>query len=539
MPTYNQAAFVGESIESVLAQTYGNWELIVVNDGSTDGTAAILTAYAARDPRVKPVTRANGGVARALNTGIEQAAGEFVCWLSSDDLWVPDKLERQLNVYSRDAEAALVYSGWEIIDQCGRPIGSTRVGEYPDDSAFFELVKSNFINGCSVMIRRAVIEEVGRFDPAFTYAQDYEMWLRITTGRRIRLAAGLLVKTRVHPGQMSNDNRNEDDAVLAIRSHLANWTPERQFGGRRLSPAKRADILAKLACALRTRPTRPMPVEAREQLTKALAVGPHEADHLRAEWVRTLGGFGAGLFARGEVSRAEELFLEAIEDLPSDRRYSGLGPAQVWYNLGIVRLKQERWGEAELAFSRSARLLPNDPATLYHLAFACTCAGDPFKGETVLREVLRLVPDHRLARAGLAAVSAGLIRARPAGDGKRLRLNFHLGPEATDVERSAMIEVANALAKRDHLVTLIIGRGQPRPRKSALSGRLLILPADSGELPTGDGDFHLGCPAPNPASIPFEMAWVGHPKGALEIIRRRARTRTKTSPDACRAASGG
>jgi glycosyltransferase involved in cell wall biosynthesis len=92
VPSYNQAHFLPETLDTLLAQTYPNWEALVVNDGSTDDTPAVLAGYAARDPRFRVFNKANGGVSTALNEGIRQARGEWICWLSSDDLYQADKL---------------------------------------------------------------------------------------------------------------------------------------------------------------------------------------------------------------------------------------------------------------------------------------------------------------------------------------------------------------------------------------------------------------------------------------------------------------
>ena len=114
MPAYNTEKFIGESIQSVIDQTYANWELLVVDDGSTDKTADIIRAFAAQDNRVKYLFQQNGRQAKARNTAIEHSQGTLIAFLDADDLWLPEKLERQLQAFEA-TNADVVYSNGLII----------------------------------------------------------------------------------------------------------------------------------------------------------------------------------------------------------------------------------------------------------------------------------------------------------------------------------------------------------------------------------------------------------------------------------------
>src|SRR5688572_3090637 len=116
MPAYNSGRFLAESVRSVQAQTFGGWELIIVDDGSTDDTAAVARGFAESDARVRYVARANGGQAAARNTGLGEARGPLVAFLDSDDLWLPGKLEAQLGVLERTG-VDLVYTDGHIFSE--------------------------------------------------------------------------------------------------------------------------------------------------------------------------------------------------------------------------------------------------------------------------------------------------------------------------------------------------------------------------------------------------------------------------------------
>ncbi|MHB8945536.1 MAG: glycosyltransferase [Bacillota bacterium] len=520
MPTYNQASFLSESIESVIAQTYPHWELVVVDDGSTDDTPDALARFAARDPRVKPSRQPNGGVAQALNAGLGRAAGDYVCWLSSDDLWVPEKLERQLAVFTRDPDLALVYSEYEIIDEHGQFLRSMPGLQFHGDEALVQLIRQNHINGCTVMIPRRVFSEVGPFDPDLKYAQDYDMWLRIAAGRRIRLAPGSLVKMRVHAGQMSQDNRNEDDALRALRKNLPAWTPEVLTGGEVLSPGRRAMALARLAMALRTRPGLELADEARRLFSEAVeAAPPAQVEAIRASWVKALAGLAAYRYAQSRAGEAESILREALKDASRDGVYARESSSPAWFNLGVIQLKGERYREAVESFEQAVKCDPANAESAYHLAYACTCAGDPHRGEEQLRRTLHLKADHRLAREGLAMVSAALEKAA-AGQASvsKARLNFHVGEETDPGLEADVLEVARELAKRGHKATVLYAPGRPLPDRVNQSSQLVILP-EGEPWPVATADVYAGRAPGGPGWVRFDRAWVSNPTAVAHLAR--------------------
>lgn len=178
MPAYNVAAYIGAAIESVIAQTVADWELIIVNDGSTDATAAVVEAFAATDPRVRLLHKDNGGISTARNHALRQAGGELLAILDGDDLWEPNYLERQVDLFERHPDIDIVTgNGWFLggrqhamparpwPDRRPQPTLATILG---DETSIFIL---------SIM-RRRVYDTIGGFDETMRSNEDYHFWLR-------------------------------------------------------------------------------------------------------------------------------------------------------------------------------------------------------------------------------------------------------------------------------------------------------------------------------------------------------------------------
>ena len=127
-PCYNGAKYIGETIESVLAQDYKDWEMLIVNDGSSDNSAEVISSYAEKDPRIRLINQPNGGSANARNNGIRQATGRYIALLDADDLWNPDFLSEQL-LFLKEKNAAVVCSSYAHIDENSRVFGKVDVAK--------------------------------------------------------------------------------------------------------------------------------------------------------------------------------------------------------------------------------------------------------------------------------------------------------------------------------------------------------------------------------------------------------------------------
>ena len=177
IPTYNRGARLGGAIESVRAQTFQDWELLVVDDGSTDETPALVQAHVQRDARICSVRQSNAGAAAARNQGIRSARGAYLAFLDDDDRWAPQKLDTQLRFLMAHAEVGWVYSFMRLVNEAtgaeqlhGRALRS-----------FKELFRGYFIGPQTVLLRRACVERVGRFDESrdFFGAEDTDFFLRL------------------------------------------------------------------------------------------------------------------------------------------------------------------------------------------------------------------------------------------------------------------------------------------------------------------------------------------------------------------------
>jgi len=202
MPVYNGEKHIVEAIESAFAQTYTNYELIVVNDGSTDGTYGRIQPYLGRLKYL--LHSVNRGVCAAANTGIQNASGEIIAFFDSDDVWFPEKLELQVNYFEENPDVALVYADNMLFGENGViqkedeiPPHAKRAG-----NIFPELFLVCLICANTVVVRRECLEQVGGFDETLRTG-DYDLWLRIARHYKIGYVPRVLTKYRQHAAQLS------------------------------------------------------------------------------------------------------------------------------------------------------------------------------------------------------------------------------------------------------------------------------------------------------------------------------------------------
>jgi glycosyltransferase involved in cell wall biosynthesis len=213
VPAFNAERTIAATIRSVLGQTRADFELIVVDDGSSDRTPEIAGRFA-EDPRVRLVRQQNAGPAAARNRGIDEAGGEYVSFLDHDDLWMPEYLERMAAALDGVPEAGFAYAdGWVVDDESGRVRRGTALeiagapAERPADPTEFlaALLHRTFIRSATT-IRSDALAEAGGFDPALDGVDDFDLWSRILLrGRRAVQAPGMLVIFRAHSESLSRD----------------------------------------------------------------------------------------------------------------------------------------------------------------------------------------------------------------------------------------------------------------------------------------------------------------------------------------------
>ncbi len=194
IPVYN-CPYVDQAIESALAQTHPNVEIIVVNDGSTKH----MDKMEKYKKNVTLIHKQNGGTASALNAGIRHSSGDYISWLSADDIYYPEKTAKQLK-FMKEKQIAVCYSGFVHIDETGKITSNVLGLHVPNRLAFLRAMKSYCpVNGCTVMLKKEVFKNCGLFNTAFPYAHDYDMWLRVVQRYEFHLFPEPLVKYRVHP----------------------------------------------------------------------------------------------------------------------------------------------------------------------------------------------------------------------------------------------------------------------------------------------------------------------------------------------------
>ncbi len=200
-PTYNRADMIGGAIQSVLDQTYVDWELIVVDDGSTDNTAEVVSAY--DDPRMEYIYQENRKLPGARNTGLRAAKGEYVAFLDSDDVFLPGKLELQVAVLDQKPGIGLVASGWTEINAERRPIRTVRPWRLGRGLTLSDWLYACPFNVLTVLVRREWLDRVGLFDEQQHYVEDWDLWLRMANSGCCMVWEPAIVCLRtIHAGNM-------------------------------------------------------------------------------------------------------------------------------------------------------------------------------------------------------------------------------------------------------------------------------------------------------------------------------------------------
>jgi glycosyltransferase involved in cell wall biosynthesis len=214
IPVYNQAEFVGHAIQSLLHQTINCHEIIVVDDGSTDDSRAVVSEFG---DKVNYIYQENQGLAGARNTGIRAAKGDLIGLLDADDIWVPDYIEKMMALVERHPEAAVYYGCAQSIDEQGHEL--PQIFGKPamhSDSLYHTLLRANFIIPSTVLMRRAIIERAGLFDQTLRSCEDWDLWLRLLPGELFVGTSVILVKYRLHRRSLSADPAGMQRAAQAV-----------------------------------------------------------------------------------------------------------------------------------------------------------------------------------------------------------------------------------------------------------------------------------------------------------------------------------
>lgn len=198
IPTYNSSRHICEAVDSVLTQTYKNFEIIVVDDGSSDDTREVLKKY---NEKIRYIFQKNSGPGIARNKGIEIANGEFIAFLDADDAWLPDKLFEQVKIFERDGDAALVYCNGVFVDAIGNILNkktANTTASYANQLksiSFIELVNRRDIYPSLVLVRKKILQDFGSFEPLYLN-EEYFLWLKIAYANKVYFLDKVLVRRK-------------------------------------------------------------------------------------------------------------------------------------------------------------------------------------------------------------------------------------------------------------------------------------------------------------------------------------------------------
>lgn len=229
---HNGSTYISRALSSVFAQTWQDFEIVLVDDGSIDGGADLVETHF-KDPRLRIFRQPNRGLGAARSVTVAAAAGEFIAFLDQDDEWLPEKLAGQVELLRRRPRAGLVFTDCAYIDESGRETGraSARVGHDTIDFRGRKAVRALLTRGCfidisSVMVRAAAIGEAGGFNSRWRYVEDYDLWLRVAKLYELEYLASPLTRRRLHAGQFTQRHHGraltEESALL--RPILLNGT---------------------------------------------------------------------------------------------------------------------------------------------------------------------------------------------------------------------------------------------------------------------------------------------------------------------------
>lgn len=201
IPTYNSEQFIRQTIDSVFNQSYHDFEVIVVDDGSSDRIDRIISSYGSR---LTYIRKKNEGISVARNTGIAQAQGEYIAFIDHDDIWLPEKLEEQMALLEDNKAIGLCFSDAYIISEGGeRSRNLFKICPPHSGIVFKQLLQENFIPVLTVVVKKEVFKKIGLFNPHYKIAEDWDLFLRITKQYPVAFINRPLAEYRVHKRSFS------------------------------------------------------------------------------------------------------------------------------------------------------------------------------------------------------------------------------------------------------------------------------------------------------------------------------------------------
>ncbi len=215
IPVYNSEMYLQESFDSVLKQTFKNYEIIAVDDGSTDRTKEIIQQFY---PMVRYIFQGNGGAAKARNTGIREAKGDFIAFLDADDIWLPTKLQKQIDYFRQHPDVDFTFTENSLFNEKGIIVKTLRKKErLMKGDIVRNIFWKSYVATPTVMVKRRVFQEIGKFDESLITAEDDNLWLRIAMRFKIGLIDEPLVLVRVREKSLT---QAEGNIFIGVQNHL-------------------------------------------------------------------------------------------------------------------------------------------------------------------------------------------------------------------------------------------------------------------------------------------------------------------------------
>lgn len=246
IPCYNAAAYIVAALESVTAQGWPNLEVVVVNDGSTDGSSDRVTAFSGN---VRLVQQPNRGIAAARNTGIVNASHEWLAFLDADDLWLPGKLAAQWHALQADPDARMSYTAWDVwtssetypsaeyLASLSERATSPGAWAGPSGWIYPELLLDSEVWTSTVLLHRSLVDEIGAFDPELDIGEDYDLWIRASQATRIVRVNRPFALYRMHPNSITKAATRRNYRGEVVQKAVERW-------GYRSPDGRRASIAA-------------------------------------------------------------------------------------------------------------------------------------------------------------------------------------------------------------------------------------------------------------------------------------------------------
>lgn len=223
LPVHNGEKFLLQALLSVQNQTYENWELIIINDGSTDNTGKIIDAFLLTESRVRVLTRQKSGIVKSLNFGIANANGELIARIDSDDIWLQGKLQYQIDHFEKNKNLYLFGASVILIDEIGQPLsiqkGFNNRKYFSHNEIKRSLLRNNLFCHSSVMFRKELINEIGLYNENFRNSEDYEFWIRAASKVECEITDKIFVHYRIWP-QTVSQKRREEQILFSLRARL-------------------------------------------------------------------------------------------------------------------------------------------------------------------------------------------------------------------------------------------------------------------------------------------------------------------------------